>query len=624
MRLPTPLQRLGDTQRTLWLAALAQTPWISLVLWRNVAPGVHDSLTALYALAAIVGYFVVPTLLVSAASGLLLGLWPRSARLVVATVFTLYLFFLVVDGQLFSIYKFHLNGFWLNFLVEDFQGLGIPGSMVAVATLVLGLLAALEGLIFWCAARWRPRRRWLSLVTAGLIVAGAAGQIIHVVAYEKNDRRITALTPRLPAYLPLRSHSNAVRFGDRLPGVEEEFSSLGKMRQSLRYPLHPLRFSPPPPPRFNVIVLLLESWRADSWGPSITPNIAAFAHENLVFDQHFSSGNSTVAGVVGLFYGIHPTYWEAIKADNVALHNPVMIDAFVEHGYELGIFAESSFERHKIKDAVFRDIEIHDRFQGKQAVTKDPDLTRQLLDFLRERDARDEPFFAFGFYKASHYTYSYDPETAPFHPAKRRNLALRADEGIEPYLNDYRNALHFEDEQVGRVLDWLRHSGHLEDTVVVITTDHAESFDDNGQDYWGHGSNFTRYQTQVPFFMHWPGHDARVESRRSSHLDLTPTLLRGVFGCTNPIEDYSDGRDLFDLPAAARSLVIAGYTNHALVLGDQVYESRPFGLKAYTLDDVTAVPPPPPLADLRALMHSIGRFYAGGANEDAAGSTVRR
>ena len=38
-----------------------------------------------------------------------------------------------------------------------------------------------------------------------------------------------------------------------------------------------------------------------------------------------SSGNATPTGVFSLFYGLHPTYWATVKANNAAIDNPVLI-----------------------------------------------------------------------------------------------------------------------------------------------------------------------------------------------------------------------------------------------------------------------------------------------------------
>src|SRR5689334_22437572 len=131
-----------------------------------------------------------------------------------------------------------------------------------------------------------------------------------------------------------------------------------------------------------------------------TPRLSAFANEASTFLDHFSSGNSTPTGVFPLFYGIHSTYWKAVKANNVRIHNPVLIDAMEDNGYAFGIFAKSNFKVHKIKDAVFRDIDVEESFGGVTAHENDRDMTDRLFAFMTSQAQRQRPFFGFAFYKS--------------------------------------------------------------------------------------------------------------------------------------------------------------------------------------------------------------------------------
>ncbi|MBW2704672.1 MAG: sulfatase-like hydrolase/transferase, partial [Deltaproteobacteria bacterium] len=220
------------------------------------------------------------------------------------------------------------------------------------------------------------------------------------------------------------------------------------------------RYTTPTP---NIVMILLESWRADTMNDQVSPRIAEFGRRSTVCREHFSSGNSTVAGIF--------------------------------KNYDFGVYARSNFKRHKLKETIFRGIPVIENFAGKTADVWDREMTDRMLAFLDDHQDGDQPFFLFGFYKASHFGYFYDEEHAKFQPTRELSRALvtgRKDPG--PFLNDYRNSVFFDDNQVGRILDRLEASGLLDNTIVIITSDHAEEFNDNGADYWGHGSNFTRWQ----------------------------------------------------------------------------------------------------------------------------------
>ncbi len=593
-------------------------PLVALVLLRDLGEADRGWLTVAYTAGAIVGWYLLPALLVCAVVTLLLAAWRRLAAGACVVLLSLYVFYLLLDSFVFAIYKFHIDFFWLDFLIHDFQGLGIPATMVLLAAGTLVVILLVERGLLALAVRWRRRR----LLTVGFPLVAVLGlvlsQVIHVVAYEKEDVRITRVTPMLPFYMPLRSHKHAVKYGDRLGMIAQgdELARRGEGQGVIRYPLATITRDSIPRDRLpNIVMILLESWRADTMNDEVSPRIAALGRRSTVCLNHFSTGNSTVAGVFGLFYGLYPTYWEAVKASAVQIDNPLLIDILREEGYDFGIFARSHFKRHKIEDTIFRGIPIHEKFAGRSADQWDRDLTDQMLAFLdRHRDGR-RPFFLFGFYKASHFNYNYDEAHARFRPSRKLNIALVGKKkDPQLYLNDYRNAVLFDDDQVGRLLDRLEALGMMDNTIIIVTTDHAEEFDDDGANYWGHGSNFTRWQTQVPLVLYLPDRPPRRITARTSHLDLPPTLLREYFGVRNDVRDYSDGLDLLGEVPPLRPLVVSSYFNHAFVIGDDVYVVLPLGTKKHRLDDITAPAGRPRMDLLQTIMRDISRFYDAGAS----------
>jgi membrane-anchored protein YejM (alkaline phosphatase superfamily) len=86
------------------------------------------------------------------------------------------------------------------------------------------------------------------------------------------------------------------------------------------------------------------------------------------------------------------------------------------------------------------------------------------------------------------------------------------------------------------------------------------------------GQLHARYLTAVHFvdsLIRWPGRPPGRIARRTSHFDMAPTLLSGVFGCTNPPSDYPSGQDLFD-GRPWDWLIAANHHSFALVEPDRV------------------------------------------------------
>ena len=246
-------------------------------------------------------------------------------------------------------------------------------------------------------------------------------------------------------------------------------------------------------------------------------------------------------------------------------------------------------------------------------------MTNQMISFLRAQQGRDRPFMLFAFYKASHYHYTYPDSFRIFTPVKEINAAMELRHGERSsYLNDYHNAVHYDDALIGKLLEELDTLGMMEETAIVITTDHGEEFDDDGAGYWGHGSNFTQYQTHVPLVLYYPDRAPRVVDAPTTHVDIPTTLIQEIFGVRNDPADYSNGRNLFRDPAGDRALVIASYFNHAFVIGEDVYAVFPLYTRGYRLDDVKMKAQGPRSDLVRTAMEEIGRFYLSEAPESAA------
>jgi membrane-anchored protein YejM (alkaline phosphatase superfamily) len=342
-----------------------------------------------------------------------------------------------------------------------------------------------------------------------------------------------------------------------------------------------------------------------------TPRMFDFARGASTFLHHFSSGNSTPSGVFPLFYGIHSTYWKAVKANNVRIHNPVLIDALQDNGYALGIFAKSDFKAHKIKEAVFRDIDVEESFAGTTAHENDRDMTNRLFDFMAAQHASQRPFFGFAFYKSTHYNYDYPADSAPFQPARKLNVVrAAAHDDPTPMVNDYRNAVHYVDGLVGDLLRRMRDSGLLENTIVVVTGDHGEEFNDSRDNTWMHGGNFTQYQSSVPLIVYDPGQAGRRVSTVTSEVDIAPTILQEALHCGWNTREYSNGFNLFGRLPERRPIVVASYIHHALILGDKVFVVWPMYVQRYDLNGRKTVTGWPDAQMSRIAMEEITRFYA--------------
>jgi hypothetical protein len=165
------------------------------------------------------------------------------------------------------------------------------------------------------------------------------------------------------------------------------------------------------------------------------------------------------------------------------------------------------------------------------------------------------------------------------------------------------------DGLVGDVISTLETSGILDSTIVIITSDHGEEFNDNKADYWGHASNFTGFQTRVPMIVFVPWEKPRQVSTLTMHVDIPPTILEEGLGCAHDEAAYTNGHDLFGPLAAERPVIVGSYVNYAVIIGDDVFSVFPMYLQQYKLWDINTRAGKPSGPLFRQAMDEMKRFY---------------
>lgn len=560
-----------------WLLnALLASAILTRNLWAYEWSG--GLLAALYVPLAIIGQAFILTLLVTVVLVPFLLLPGRLRLGVYAVVAGAFQFLLILDTQIFGIYRFHIDPFFIQMFLTDFAGLGI--GWLTVAGGILGLVA-MVGLAYlaalWAGRRRRRLRAWPFLTL--LFVATLAGQLVHAWGYAHNMRPIVSLSYVIPWYLPLSATSDMKRWGLIDETLVERNESVDVVKsRTFNYPLSPLQCAQEEPK--NLIFVTLESWRFDRMTPAVSPNIHAIGEQSLTFSNHLAGGTVTTTGLFSLMFGTSHLYWEGALGSG---SRPALIEGLLQQNYDIHVLANQDIRGNKLYEVFFRDIEPIQAWPEGSVPAGDEALIGKLT---RQIDAAPEqPFFGFLFFNSSHFPYWTPPDyQRPFLPAERFSLSkANANTDPVPHFNQYSNSVHYLDGLVGRLRTELEQRNLWHNTIVVITGDHGEEFNDHGKNYWGHGSNFTRYQVGVPLVIHWPGRSGRFD-HRTSHSDITPTLLTEALGCDNAVADLTTGASLFD--DAERTVVAQSYVNRAVINGDTVSELYPGFVKTYRLDDV--------------------------------------
>ncbi|ELV8813142.1 DUF3413 domain-containing protein [Vibrio vulnificus] len=517
-------------------------------------------------LAALIGLVTIPTLFLP--KPFRNGTQALIASLGVATLF--------IDTIVFAQYRFHINAVVLE-LVMSGQIVSFP---LITWLMVIGGVALLLAAQWWT-IRWLENgapvralklgRKFALLTFAALLATNA----IHIWAAAHAYQPVTTVKRYLPLFYP----ATADKFMRKQGWVDEEAlerqkALAFKRKNDLNYPLAPLQTQPVEKP-LNIMLLVVDSWRADTFNADNTPNMWKYAQSGVVFNNHIATGNATRTGIFGLFYGIPGTYWHGFLANQ---QSPVLIDRLQALDYQLGIFTAAQLRKPEFNQTVFTKVEnLRIGSEGGRPSELDADLTQDWLAWYDQRD-KSKPTFSFLFYDAPHgydFPADFEPKYEPM--LKEVNyLKLNNDTDPTPFFNRYKTSVRYVDSMATKVLDKLKESGDLENTLVIITGDHGQEMNDNKLNFWGHNSNFTDAQVNVPFAIFGPGVDAAKmqwsTEALTSHQDVVPTLMKHYLGVTNDVKDYSVGEDLLGDAVKRDWIISSNYSGYAIITEDNILE----------------------------------------------------
>lgn len=480
--------------------------------------------------------------------------------------------FLLLDTFIYDLYRFHFSGFVLDLLVNggsDVFSFSLQSWLMAIGAVVAMLLLQ-YGL--WRLAQKVGSFKSYFTVLGVTFTALLSVNLWHAWADANYRSDVTSFTRHFPFFYPATAKRMMADFGLTDPQALRENMEMNlavKKGQGLNYPTDALTCQAPQQP-YNLLVVLVDTLRADVVTEDVMPNLYRFAQQPKSFSltEHFSGGNSTKAGVFSLFYGLPVSYWDAFTA---AQKPPVLMDELQSQGYDFKVLSSAtlvspSFDRNIF--AGLKDVPLYTA--GGAPWERDQKITAKWQEWFAERQAAKtaKPFFGFLFFDAVH-GYSVPPEFPHFEPYWETVNHMLLNKGFDrtPYFNRYKTSAKYVDQQLGMVLDQLKNSGALDNTVVLITSDHGESFNEHGRNFWGHGSNYTREQVQVPVVVHWPNETRKPVERRTSHADIPVTLMENLLGCHASEFAYSLGTNLFN--ERKQEWVVSGsYLGQAILLKD--------------------------------------------------------
>jgi arylsulfatase A-like enzyme len=375
-------------------------------------------------------------------------------------------------------------------------------------------------------------------------------------------------------------------------------------------PIPPIESQP------NIIFVTLDTVRADAVGvyggpEGITPTIDAIAARGVRFDWAFSHAPTTLASHSSMFTGMD-THGHGVPRNGFPLSDShtTLFESLQEVGYDtIGVVAASVLGADMGIAQGFRlfDDEVRTDM-GRRYEDRGDRVTRRARRLLTQRDA-SKPLALWVHYYDAHSPYTAPSEyqarfVNPDHEITQEAASgheILADwirsgtfpeEQMQWLIATYHAEVAWVDHQVDRLFESLAADGLLENSLVVITSDHGEMFGEQADHPLGHGFEVDTWATRVPLIIARTGADyeAPIVTQPVKQSDIANTILSMLsipitLGAGQDLTPLMAGQTMEGSPIfleATKPAVIersSEWNNlqkeRGVVLGDRIYIESP-------------------------------------------------
>jgi arylsulfatase A-like enzyme/Flp pilus assembly protein TadD len=283
----------------------------------------------------------------------------------------------------------------------------------------------------------------------------------------------------------------------------------------------------PAKPALNVVLITIDTLRADHVGcygykQIKTPNIDGLAADGVRFESAFAvvpvtlpSHSSMLTGTYPMLSGMHD-----FSGNKLSPLQPTLASVLKQAGYQTGAVIgaavlDSRFGLNQGFDFYYDHFDFSRLDEANLDEMERPGnvVADVALDWLARNSQKK--FFL--------WMHLYDPHF-PYRPPEPYSREYAA----QPYDGE----IAFADEQVGRLLRFLKEKGIYQNTVIVLCGDHGESLGEHGEKT--HGFFIYNSTMHVPLIIRLPENRlpenaaARAVADPVSLVDLMPTILGAV------------------------------------------------------------------------------------------------
>lgn len=306
----------------------------------------------------------------------------------------------------------------------------------------------------------------------------------------------------------------------------------------------------------NIVLVVFEATRFDHIGVrrsgiALTPNVDRLAAEGVSYANCVAAAPWTLPSMTSLFTGLPPRD-HGVDSQHWLLSEtiPTLAQRLREIGYQTAGFSTNAWVG-KVSGLERGFDEFVEVWRSLSAARTDDGaeiVNEWALDWVDENAAADRPLFLFVMYFEPHFPYNPPPgwgekvasadldvgllkrlrlwrhprEVGYVIKAPGQEVGDREFAGLRAL---YDGEIAYSDFRFGELEKGLRSRGILENSVVVFTADHGESFGEHG--FMDHKMTVYDEVVRVPLVIRYPGRLSSGAAVRDlvQNTDLTPTLL---------------------------------------------------------------------------------------------------
>lgn len=284
----------------------------------------------------------------------------------------------------------------------------------------------------------------------------------------------------------------------------------------------------------TVVLISLDTLRPDrlgiygnTKGPlKVSPRIDALAKEAVVFDQSLAASPWTLPSHMTMLTGLDPIAHGVKNAHpDFALSPevPMLAQSLKADGFSTGAFTDGGYVSRSFGFASGFDVFDDQRNPDDKSVNGFARLLPKALDWLELQKPQDDVFLFLHTFDTHAPFQNGDQEvidrfrkrpvpdgpddwglTLMSYMYKQSHMRLDEYKRMAQLINDYDAGVFEVDRGVGEVIDTLKEMGRYEDSLILITSDHGESFFDHKL-HVGHGIGLKDDELRVPLIVKYPG-----------------------------------------------------------------------------------------------------------------------